>query len=377
MNDTEISEAQTRKTFIDKALEQAGWGPVGPFKPGARYEHGSVEEYPTSKGPADYILFHQEKALACVEGKRLRVGPQNVLQQAKRYARGFNDNTFSFGEYRLPFVYSTNGQVIWFQDLRDPLNLSRQVAAFHTPQALMSMLNTDESTARTWLKTNPVDDKHLWPFQIEAIEATEQAIINRKRHMLLAMATGTGKTFTIVNLIYRLMRSGFAKRILFLVDRRALAAQAVATMGSFEAEPGLKFDKCYEVYSQKIRKEDLDEDLRFDIKQLPPEYLTNPQSKHSYVYVSTIQRMRINLFGDEGMFRSSAGDQDDDSDAAKLDIPIHAFDVIIADECHRGYTAQEESKWREVLMHFDGIRIGLTATPAAHTTAFFKEIVSR
>ena len=377
MNDTEISEAQTRKTFIDKALEQAGWGPVVPFQAGARYGHGSVEEYPTSKGPADYILFHQEKALACVEGKRLRVGPQNVLQQAKRYARGFNDGTFSFGEYRLPFVYSTNGQVIWFQDLRDPLNLSRQVAAFHTPQALMSMLSTDESAARTWLKTNPVDDKHLWPFQIEAIEATEQAILDRKRHMLLAMATGTGKTFTIVNLIYRLMRSGFAKRILFLVDRRALAAQAVATMGSFEAEPGLKFDKCYEVYSQKIRKEDLDEDLKFDIKQLPPEYLTNPQSKHSYVYVSTIQRMRINLFGDEGMFRTSSWDQDDDSDAAKLDIPIHAFDVIIADECHRGYTAQEESKWREVLMHFDGIKIGLTATPAAHTTAFFKEIVSR
>jgi type I restriction enzyme R subunit len=107
MNNTEISEAQTRKTFIDKALEQAGWGPVVPFKQDARYEHGSVEEYPTSKGPADYILFHQEKALACVEGKKLRVGPQNVLQQAKRYARGFKDGTFSFGEYRLPFVYST------------------------------------------------------------------------------------------------------------------------------------------------------------------------------------------------------------------------------------------------------------------------------
>jgi len=85
--------------------------------------------------------------------------------------------------------------------------------------------------------------------------------------------------------------------------------------------------------------------------------------------------MRINLFGYEGMFHTLSGDQDDDSDASKLDIPIHAFDVIIADECHRGYTAQEESKWREVLMHFDGIKIGLTATPAFHTTAFFKKIV--
>ena len=74
---------------------------------------------------------------------------------------------------------------------------------------------------------------------------------------------------------------------------------------------------------------------------------------------------------------SASGDQDDDSDASKLDIPIHAFDVIIADECHRGYTAQEESKWREVLNHFDGIKIGLTATPALHTKAYFREIVYR
>jgi len=226
---------------------------------------------------------------------------------------------------------------------------------------------------RSGLKKNEIDDKHLWPFQIEAIEAIEKAIMDRRRHMLLAMATGTGKTFTIVNLIYRLMKSGLAKRILFLVDRRALAAQAVTTMASFEAEPGLKFDQIYEVYSQKISREDLNEDMKFDPKVLPTEYLTNPSVRDSFVYVSTIQRMRINLFGHEGMFGSSSGDQDDDSDAPKLDIPIHAFDVIIADECHRGYTAREESKWREVLMHFDGIKIGLTATPAAHTASFSKD----
>jgi type I restriction enzyme R subunit len=302
-----------------------------------------------------------------------------VLQQAKRYARGFQEGTCSlgsFGEYHLPFVYSTNGKIFWFQDLRDPLNLSREVAAFHTPQALMEMLNKGEAAAK-WLAENEVDDKYLWPFQIEAIEAMEQAIIDRRRHMLVAMATGTGKTVTIVNLIYRLMKSGYAKRILFLVDRRALAAQAVTEMASFEAEPGLKFDQCYEVYSQRLQREDLDEDVKFDPKILPTEYLTNPDTKHSFVYVSTIQRMRINLFGYEGMFRAPSGDQDDDSDASKLDVPIHAFDVIIADECHRGYTAREESKWREVLMHFDGIKIGLTATPAAHTKAFFKEIVCR
>ena len=75
----------------------------------------------------------------------------------------------------------------------------------------------------------------------------------RKRQMLLAMATGTGKTFTMVNEIYRLMEAGVAKRVLFLVDRRILAAQAVRAFASFEAKPGLKFDQIYEVYSQRFQ----------------------------------------------------------------------------------------------------------------------------
>ena len=89
MEDINISEAATRKRFIDKALEKAGWGPIVPFREHSRYDHGSVEEYPTERGPADYILFREGKALACVEGKKVSIGPQNVLQQAKRYARGF------------------------------------------------------------------------------------------------------------------------------------------------------------------------------------------------------------------------------------------------------------------------------------------------
>ena len=376
MANTDISEAKTRKLFIDRALLKAGWGPILPFKSGVKYDHGAVEEYPTQNGPSDYILFFKGKPLASVEGKKVKIGPQNVLQQAKRYARGFEESPYSFADYHLPFAYSTNGKVFWFQDLRNPLNLSREVSAFHTPRALMELLSRDEPAATKRLKERNVDNKDLWSFQVEAIKAMELAILDHRRTMLIAMATGTGKTFTIFNLIYRLMKSGIAKRILFLVDRRALAAQAVTTAASFEAEPGLKFDQCYEVYSQRIRREDLDEDLKFDPKVLPPEYLTNPNSRDSFVYISTIQRMRINLFGTEGLF-SSSGDADDDSDAQKLDIPIHAFDVIIADECHRGYTAQEESKWREVLNHFDGIKIGLTATPASHTMAFFKHMVFR
>jgi type I restriction enzyme R subunit len=191
--------------------------------------------------------------------------------------------------------------------------------------------------------------------------------------MLVAMATGTGKTFTLVNDIYRLMEAGVAKRVLFLVDRRALAAQAVRAFASFEAKPGLKFDKIYEVYSQRFFADDLDDDVRYDPKVLPTQYLTNPQPGHAFVYVCTIQRMTINVLGRNAIF--ATGDEEIDEDADQIRIPPHAFDLIVADECHRGYTSQEQQVWRQTLDHFSGFKIGLTATPAAHTSAYFGQPV--
>ncbi len=362
-------EQITRKQRIDKALAAAGWELIIPYDTSSSRQLLALEEYPTDNGPADYALFHQNEPLAVVEAKKLTLGPQNVLQQAQRYARGFADSPFNFGEFRIPFAYSTNGEVIWFQDLREPHSRSRPVSKFHTPTALREMLNRDLASSIQWLGTHPTNHPILRPYQHEAIQAIESALFQRQRKMLAAMATGTGKTLMTVALLYRLMKSHFARRILFLVDRRALAAQALLTFARFEAEPGLKFDKIYEVYGQRFRREDLEEQ-DFDPKVLPTSYLTNPDIGHSFVYVSTIQRMRINLFGaSDGFGRSH--DTEDETDATILDIPIHAFDVIIADECHRGYTNSEESKWREVLDHFDGIKIGLTATPAAHTTAYF------
>jgi type I restriction enzyme R subunit len=369
-----LNEQATRKLFIDKLLSASGWAPIVPFQDKKVYDKASVEEYPTGSGPADYVLINNRRLLAAVEGKKVAVGPQNVLQQAQRYARTIDNPTFSFDGNKLPFIYSTNGKVIWFQDLRHPLNRSREVAAMHTPSALEDLLSKNEEVSSRWLAENPVDNSFLRPYQKEAIQKTEEAIINRKRNMLMAMATGTGKTFTTVNLIYRLMKSGHAKRILFLVDRKALAAQAVTALASFEPEPGLKFNNIYEVYSQRFRKEDFEEGESYDPTVLPNEYLTAPRNGDAFVYVCTIQRMRMNLFGREGLSEELAREGDD---ADKLDIPIHAFDLIIADECHRGYTSQEDSKWREVLNHFDAIRVGLTATPAAHTTAFFREVVYR
>jgi type I restriction enzyme, R subunit len=210
------------------------------------------------------------------------------------------------------------------------------------------------------------------PYQVEANTAIEQAIRDRKRKMLVTMATGTGKTLTMVNEVYRLMKSGAARRVLFLVDRRALAAQAVRAFASFEAEPGLKFDKIYPLYSQRFQQSDLEEGGTWDPNVMPNKLLSAPKLGDAFVYVCTIQRMGINLFGGEGTL--TIGDEQVDVDVEQLNIPIHAFDLIIADECHRGYSAKDLSVWRNTLDHFDAIKVGLTATPAAHTMAYFENL---
>jgi len=372
---TEEHEEATRKKRIDPLLKAANWK-VTRYETGmdlSQYNKCALEEFPTDNGPADYALCLDGKIVAVVEAKKVSLGPQNVLSQAERYAEGIKGSPFNFSGFRVPFIYSTNGEIIWYHDLRNSLNRSRVVAKFHTPDALSERLrDTFEASCQRlagWENAHPM----IRPYQADANTAIEQAIRDRKRQMLVAMATGTGKTYTMVNQVFRLMESGAAKRILFLVDRRALAAQAVKAFASFEARPGLKFDRSYEVYSQRFFREDFEEDEKFDPKVLPSNYLLEPKPGHAFVYVCTIQRMTINLFGRNAVF---GGDDDPiDEDAEQMDIPIHAFDLIIADECHRGYTAADQSVWRKTLDHFDAIKIGLTATPAAHTMAYFREIV--
>ena len=374
---TKTPESRTRRDRIDPALRAAGWT-VAPWRPEtdlSRCRHHALTEYPTANGPADYALFVDGQLLGIVEAKKLTLGPQNVLTQAERYSKGVLNGPIDIRGYHVPFLYSTNGEAIWFHDVRHKLNRSRRVARFHTPAALREAFGRDFDAGCGWFSSHPNAHSRLRPYQVEANAAIEQAIGDRKRQMLVAMATGTGKTFTMVNEVYRLLESGVGKRILFLVDRRALAAQAVKAFASFEPEPNKKFDKLYEVYSQRFQRADLDDDAPFDPKVLPGSYLTSPEPKHAFVYVCTIQRMAINLFGRSAVW-STEGDEIDD-DADRVDIPIHAFDVVIADECHRGYTTAELSLWRDTLDHFDAVKIGLTATPAAHTKAYFNDVVYR
>jgi type I restriction enzyme R subunit len=374
-----FSEKTTRKDLIDKQLQADGWKHIIPYSETldtSVLDNAAVTEFPTANGPADYLLFSKGKPIAIVEAKKLSLGPQNVLVQAQRYAQGLEDSSYEYNGYKVPFIYSTNGEVIWFQDLRYQHSRSRPIKQFHKSLALEEYLNHRSESALDWFVNNPINSSRLRPYQHEAIQGIEKAIRDNKRSMLVAMATGTGKTYTIATAIYRLLKSQYSRRVLFLVDRRALAAQAVMEFNSFEADNNLKFNQIYQVFSQRFKRTDFDDDDKFDFTVLPNSYLTNPDGNQVFVYVSTIQRMQINLFGREGMF-SESGDCDPEDDAGKLDIPINAFDTIIADECHRGYTSHEVSKWREVLDHFDAIKIGLTATPAQHTTAYFKDIVFR
>jgi type I restriction enzyme, R subunit len=373
MND----ESNTRKERVDPKLTAAGWS-VKRFETAYRERppgESAVEEWPTTAGPADYALCEAGSVLGVVEAKKLSIGAQGVLPQAERYSRAIKIDIAYPSGFGVPFLYSTNGEEIWFHDVREPLNRSRRVSCFHTPTALTEQLDRDFDAELAALRTIPLHEG-IRPYQVEANTAIEQAIANRQRKMLVTMATGTGKTLMTVNEIYRLMKSGIARRVLFLVDRRALAAQTVRAFASFEAEPGLKFDKIYPVYSQRFQQGDFGKDEKFDPNVMPNSLLTDPKLGDAFVYVSTIQRMSINLFGREGAIGAGDGD-DDEGDATSLNIPIHAFDLIVADECHRGYSAKELSVWRNTLDWFDGIKIGLTATPAAHTMAYFEKLVYR
>lgn len=381
MPDQEL-EWKTRKERIDKKLKSLNppWKIIhySKVKDFSSLTNHAVEEYQTETGPADYALFVNGELLGILEAKKVGVDPQNVLEQAKRYAKGVNDGIGKWGDYGVPFLYASNGEVIWHLDIRNKKNLSRKIFNFHTPAALTELFNRETLNDNSFNSLNVENDK-LRYYQTNAIKAIETGITDRKRAMLLAMATGTGKTFTLVSLIYRLLETKQFKRILFLVDRRALAAQAVREFGSFTTPMGNKLDQEYEVYSQRFRKEDFGEDEPYNPKVLPTKYLTEPEATKTFVYVSTIQRMTINLFGWENTFDQDASDPDYEEDAEELEtpIPIHAFDLIIADECHRGYTSKDTAIWRQTLDYFDAIKIGLTATPALHTTAYFGKPIYR
>jgi type I restriction enzyme R subunit len=196
------SEYVTRKQIVDRRLRDAGWKIVrfDETRALAAYERCAIEEYPTENGPADYALCVGSKILGIVEAKKLTLGPQNVLMQAERYSKGLLASPFNFRSFRVPFLYSTNDEVIWHHDVRHELNRSREIQGFHTPDALIECFARDFEGALAKLAILPNDHPRIVarPYHVEANTAIEKAIEARKRQMLLAIATGTGKTFNFL-----------------------------------------------------------------------------------------------------------------------------------------------------------------------------------
>ena len=366
-----LDEAETRQ-LIDRQLQQAGWeadSVILRYGKGARPEVGrnkAIAEWPTANGPADYVLFAGLTPLAAVEAKRKNADVSASLQQAKRYSRGFTaeeNGRFPggpWGEFHLPFVFSTNGRPylrqletlsgIWFGDLRRPDNLAHALDGWYSPEGLTALLKRDEARAEKQLQTESFDfGFNLRGYQQAAIRAVEAGLAGGKRQMLLAMATGTGKTKTCIALIYRLLKAQRFHRVLFLVDRSALGEQAINAFKDTRMDSIQSFADI------------------FGIKELSEQI----PDADTAVQIATVQ----------GMVKRILYSSEDQAPP-----PVDRYDCIIVDECHRGYLLDRElsdtelsfrsfedyiSKYRRVLDYFDAVKIGLTATPALHTTEIF------
>ncbi len=367
----QLDEGDTRK-LIDEQLRQAGWqvdSATMMYSKGTRPERGknlAVAEWPTGSGPADYVLFVGLIPVATVEAKRKNIDVSSALQQAKRYSRTFaiaddmQGPGGPWGENHIPFVFSSNGRPylrqlatrsgIWFCDLRRSENLGHALDGWYTPEGLTALLKRDEEKSDRQLKKESFSyGFQLRPYQQAAIRAIEAGVAEGRREMLLAMATGTGKTKTCIALIYRFLKTQRFRRVLFLVDRSALGEQAANAFKDTRMENLQTFADIFGIKELEDQAPDTD----------------------TAVHVATVQGMvkRLLFAGDENA--PPAVDQ---------------YDCIVVDECHRGYLLDREladtelvfrgfddyiSKYRRVLDYFDAVKVGLTATPALHTSQIF------
>lgn len=370
----QLDEAETRR-IIDEQLRQAGWEAdtqVLRYSKGIRPQRGrnmAIAEWPCDGYSADYVLFQGLTPTAVVEAKRKNVDVSGALQQAKRYSRTFSvsketllheRNWGTESEYRIPFVFSANGRPylrqlatksgIWFCDLRHPENRSQALDGWYSPEGLKSLLGVDEVKAHAQLDNTEFNFGFpLRPYQQKAIRETEVTISKGQREILLAMATGTGKTKTCIALIYRLLKAKRFRRILFLVDRSALGEQAANSFKDTRMERLQTFADIFGIKELEAQSPDDD----------------------TAVHIATVQgMMRRVLFSADGVAPPT----------------VDQYDCVVIDECHRGYTLDREmsdtelsfrgfddyiSKYRRVLDYFDAVKIGLTATPALHTTEIF------
>jgi len=365
-----LAEDETR-VIIDYQLRSAGWQANSVslrYSQGARPEKGvskAIAEWPTETGPADYALFAGLEFIGFIEAKKMGRDVLSDLTQGKRYARGPQlDGEARYlgepwGDYKVPFLFSTNGRPyleqlkeksgIWFLDLRDLANHPRPLQGWYSAEELQALLEQDIQAAHAKLTQEPMDYLGLRDYQKKAIYHVEAALDAGQTKLLVAMATGTGKTRLALSLIYRLIKSKRFRRILFVVDRNALGEQAGDKFKETRLEELKTFDQIY------------------DLKEVN----TSGIEATTKVRIATVQALMHAV-----MYPSNQNE-----------IPsVGQYDCIIVDEAHRGYTLDRElgeeellyrdqndylSKFRRVINHFDAVKIGLTATPAPHTMDIF------
>lgn len=354
-------EAIARQT-IDAALIAAGWVLQDASDINLYACQGvAVREFPLpGYGEADYLLFVDRQAVGAVEAKKEGDTLTGVEIQTAKYADGVPDY-FPVPARPLPFLYESTGIETQFTNQLDPEPRSRRVFSFHRPETFASWitdlqrLGPDRATLRgRILHMEPLVETGLWPAQIAAVQNLERSLAKNRTRSLIQMATGSGKTFTAISAIYRLIKFGGATRVLFLVDRANLGRQTLKEFQTYVTpDDGRKFTELY------------------NVQHLTSNWI-DPVNR---VCILTIQRLYSMLRGDEEL---DPADEEESFFARSLDrepppviynpkIPTEMFDVIFTDECHRSIY----NLWRQTLEYFDAFLIGLTATPSKQTIGFF------
>jgi type I restriction enzyme R subunit len=353
---TNQNPEQIARDHIDKQLLACGWIIQDKKKFNLAAGLGiAIREYQTDIGPADYVLFVDKKAVGIIEAKREEEGVHltSVEEQSSQYAKA---KLRLLNNDPLPFVYESTGQVTRFTDYRDPKPRSRNVFSFHRPETFLQW-SRETKTLRARLHDIPVlPVAGLRDCQITAITNLEQSFKEQKPKALIQMATGSGKTFTAISFVYRLLKYAKAKRILFLVDTKNLGEQAEGEFRSYTAsEDNRLFTELY------------------GVTRLSSSFIPND----SQVYISTIQRMYSIL--KETDLDESAEEENPNERTFEVKtavpvgynekVPIEFFDFIVIDECHRSIY----NLWKQVLDYFDVFQIGLTATPDNRTFGYFNQ----
>src|SRR6266496_2111792 len=246
------SPEQLAREKIDKLLTECGWEIQNRSTINLSASRGIAirEALLKDRDEVDYLLFVDGKAIGTVEAKPEGFTLTGVEEQSGKYGKNLLD---VYGKWRepLPFAYESTGVETQFTNQLDPSPKSRNVFAFHRPKTLLERIQTDgqlNHRLANLLTTDQMPKSNLWSTQIEAIRNLGKSLAANKRRALIQMATGSGKTYTTVNFVHRLIKLAGARRVLFLVDRGNLGDQTLKEFQQFVTpDDGRKFTELYNV----------------------------------------------------------------------------------------------------------------------------------